>query len=163
MATATRRFEVSTTTMDRIEKELILKAPPERVWKAIANAREFGQWFGVELAGEFVPGARVEGKILHEKYRHAQYQMIIEAMDAPRLFSYRWHPYAIEPGVDYSTEPTTLIEFRLEKVAEGTRLTVVESGFDRIPLERRAEAFRMNEGGWTSQLRNIARHLGEAA
>jgi uncharacterized protein YndB with AHSA1/START domain len=84
---------------------------------------------------------------------------MIERIEPERYFSYRWHPYAADPNVDYSKEPTTLVEFRLDEVAEGTALTIVESGFDRIPLSRRAEAFRMNEAGWASQVRNIERYV----
>jgi uncharacterized protein YndB with AHSA1/START domain len=144
---------------DRIEKTVVLRAPRSRVWRAIASPDEFGAWFGVKLEGRFAPGARVSGQITAPGYEHVTLDITVERVDPEHLFSYRWHPYAIEPGVDYSSEPTTLVEFRLEEVAGGTRLTVVESGFDRVPLARRAEAFRMNEGGWTEQLKNIERHV----
>ena len=144
---------------DRIEKTVVLRAPRSRVWRAIASPDEFGAWFGVKLEGSFAPGARVSGQITAPGYEHVTMDITVERVDPEHLFSYRWHPYAIEPGVDYSSEPTTLVEFRLEEVAGGTRLTVVESGFDRVPLARRAEAFRMNEGGWTEQLKNIERHV----
>lgn len=146
-------------TADRIEKEIHLKAPRARVWRALSNADEFGQWFRVKLDGGFAEGATIRGKILHPGYEHMTMELLVEKMEVERLFSYRWHPYAIDPKVDYSNEPTTLVEFRLEDSDGGTRLTVVESGFDRIPAERRAEAFRMNEGGWTAQLTNIERHV----
>jgi uncharacterized protein YndB with AHSA1/START domain len=144
---------------DRIEKTVFLRAPRSRVWRAIATAEEFGTWFGVKLEGEFSAGARVSGRITIPGYQHVTMEITIERVDSERLFSYRWHPYAIEPGVDYSGEPTTLVEFRLEEVTGGTKLTVTESGFDRIPAARRAEAFRMNDQGWTGQIRNIEHHV----
>jgi uncharacterized protein YndB with AHSA1/START domain len=144
---------------DRIEKEIVLRAPRSRVWRAVANAQEFGQWFGVNLEGAFTAGARVQGKITSPGYEHVTMEVFIERMEPERLLSFRWHPYAIDPGTDYSNEPTTLVEFRLEEVAGGTQLIIVESGFDRIPLSRRAEAFRMNDDGWAAQLGNIERHV----
>ena len=144
---------------DRIEKNIVLRAPRSRVWRAIAGAEEFGAWFGVKLEGAFAPGARVKGRITTPGYEHVIMDITVERIDPERLFSYRWHPYAVQPGVDYSGEPTTLVEFQLEEVAGGTRLTVVESGFDRIPLARRPEAFRMNDQGWGEQLKNIERHV----
>ena len=144
---------------DRIEKSIVLRAPRARVWRAIASPDEFGVWFRVKLEGTFAPGARVRGQVTYPGYEHVTMEMTIERMDPERLISYRWHPHPVEPGVDYSDEPTTLVEFRLEDVAGGTRLTVIESGFDRIPLARRAEAFRMNERGWAEQLENIERHV----
>jgi uncharacterized protein YndB with AHSA1/START domain len=145
---------------DRIEKSVVLRAPRSRVWRAITNAGEFGSWFGARLEGDFAPGARVKGRITIPGYEHVVMDVTVERVEPERLFSYRWHPYAIEPGVDYSGEPTTLVEFRLEEVTGGTRLTVTESGFDRIPAARRAEAFRMNDQGWAGQLKNIERHVG---
>ena len=144
---------------DRIEKSVILRAPRSRVWRAISSAEEFGAWFGVSLEGALTPGARVLGKITTPGYEHLTMEISVERLEPERLLSYRWHPYAIEPGVDYSSEPTTLVEFQLEEVAEGTRLTLTESGFDQIPLARRAEAFRMNDQGWAEQMKNIARHV----
>jgi len=144
---------------DCIEKKVLLHAPRSRVWRAITSAREFSAWFGVALEGAFTPGARVEGRVTTPGYEHVVMQITIERVDPEHLFSYRWHPHAVEPGVDYSDEPTTLVEFRLEEVAGGTELTVVESGFDRIPLARRAIAFRMNDQGWAEQIRNIERYV----
>jgi uncharacterized protein YndB with AHSA1/START domain len=144
---------------DRIEKQIVLQAPPARVWRALTDPTEFGAWFGVRLQGKFAPKARVKGKITHPGYEQVPFEIDIERMEPEKVFSYRWHPYAIDPKVDYSSEPTTLVEFRLEEVKEGTRLTVVESGFDKIPAGRRAEAFRMNDGGWTAQMKNIERHV----
>jgi len=144
---------------DKIEKKIVLRAPPSRVWRAIADAKEFGSWFGVELEGSFAPGARVQGRITVPGYEHVTMEITIERIEPERLLSYRWHPYAIDPNVDYSGEPTTLVEFRLEEVSGGTELTVTESGFDRIPAARRAEAFRMNEQGWAEQLKRIERYV----
>jgi uncharacterized protein YndB with AHSA1/START domain len=147
------------TGTDRIEKKILLRAPRSRVWRALTDAAEFGAWFRVKLEGEFAVGQRIEGRILHPGYEHLTMEVTVEQMEEGRLFSYRWHPYAIDPAVDYSAEPTTLVEFRLEDAPGGTLLTVVESGFDRIPAHRRAEAFRMNEGGWAAQMENIERHV----
>jgi uncharacterized protein YndB with AHSA1/START domain len=145
---------------DRIEKSVILRAPRSRVWRAITDAGEFGAWFGVRLEGALAQGARVRGRITTPGYDHLTMEITVETVDPERLFSYRWHPYAIDPAVDYSGEPTTLVEFRLEDLAGGTRLTVIESGFDRIPVTRRAEAFRKNDEGWAQQVKNIERHVG---
>ena len=143
---------------DRIEKTIVLRAPRSRVWRALTNAQEFGTWFRAKLDGAvFAPGAFVSGHILYPGYEDWKFESTIERMEPEHLFSYRWHPYP-EPGMDQS-EPTTLVEFRLEEVAEGTRLTVVESGFDRIPAARRETAFRMNDGGWAEQLSNVERHV----
>jgi len=147
-------------TTDRIEKEIVLRAPRSRVWRALANAEEFGSWFGMKLEGTFAPGGRVHGQITLPGHGQVTIEMAIERMDPESRMSYRWHPYAVESGVDYSSEPTTLVEFHLVEVAGGTKLTVVESGFDRIPAARRAEALRMNDAGWAEQLENIARHVG---
>jgi uncharacterized protein YndB with AHSA1/START domain len=144
---------------DRIEKKLLLRAPRSRVWRALTDAGEFGTWFNAKLEGSFAVGKSIKGRITHPGYEHLTMEVNVERMDAEHLFSFRWHPYAIDPKVDYSTEPTTLVEFRLEEAPDGTRLTVVESGFDQLPAERRAEAFRMNEGGWTAQLENVQRHV----
>ncbi len=144
---------------DQIEKKIFLHAPRSRVWRAIATAEEFGAWFGVKLEGPFAPGAGVSGRITIPGYENLIMEITIERVDPERLFSYRWHPYAVDPNADYSGEPTTLVEFRLDEVAGGTELTVIESGFDRIPMARRAEAFRMNDHGWAGQLKNIERHV----
>lgn len=144
---------------DRIEKTVFLRAPRSRVWRAIVTPEEFGAWFGVNLDGAFAPGKRVSGRMTIKGFEHLPMEITIDRVEPERLFSYRWHPYAIDPKVDYSSEPMTLVEFRLEDAPGGTQLTVTESGFDRIPAARRAEAFRMNEGGWASQLRNIERHV----
>src|SRR5262249_14667008 len=144
---------------DRIEKKITLKAPQSRVWRALADAEEFGRWFGCKLQGRFEPGARMTGAITHAGYDHLTMEFVVDRIEPEHFFSYRWHPYAIDPKVDYSSEPMTLVEFRLAEVPGGTQLTVIESGFDKIPAARRAEAFRMNEGGWAQQLKNIERHV----
>ena len=145
---------------DRIEKSIELKASVSRVWRALTDYREFGQWFRVELEGPFVPGQVSRGRITYPGYEHVIMQVTVQKMEHERLFSYTWHPYAIDPKVDYSHEPPTLVEFELEEIPSGTRLTVIESGFDKIPANRRAEAFRKNESGWAAQLQNIERHVG---
>jgi uncharacterized protein YndB with AHSA1/START domain len=147
------------TNTDRIEKKVVLKAPRSRVWRAISDADQFGEWFRVKLDGKFKEGQSIRGKILHKGFEDAQMELEIERIDPEKYFSYRWHPYAIDPKADYSKEPTTLVEFRLEDAAGGTALTIVETGFDKIPAARRAEAFRMNDNGWTSQIRNIENYV----
>lgn len=145
---------------DRIEKRIFLRAPRTRVWRALTTPEELGRWFGVRFdAGTaFQPSARVEGHITYPGYEHWRFQIVVEQVDPERLFSWRWHPYA-EPGLDLSAEPMTLVEFRLADAPGGTDLVVIESGFDRVLPARRAEAFRMNEGGWAEQLKNIERHV----
>jgi uncharacterized protein YndB with AHSA1/START domain len=144
---------------DRIEKEIVLKAPRARVWRAISDSGEFGQWFRIALEGPFVVGQTVRGKVTFPGYEHLTVEMAVEKMEPERLFAYRWHPYATDPKQDYATEPTTLVELRLEEAPAGTRLFIVESGFDRLPAHRRDEAFRMNEGGWQAQLENVRKHV----
>jgi uncharacterized protein YndB with AHSA1/START domain len=148
-------------TTDRIEKEIVLRAPQSRVWRALTDADEFGAWFGIKLEGAFAPGARVRGHLTAPSWEHVTVDFAIERMDPESRLSYRWHPYPIDRTVDYSSEPTTLVEFQLEEIAGGTQLRVVESGFDRIPPARRAEAFRVNDAGWVEQLENIARYVAE--
>jgi uncharacterized protein YndB with AHSA1/START domain len=148
---------------DRIEKTIELKAPLARVWRALTDHNEFGTWFRVKLEGPFVPGQPTRGRITYPGYEHLVMEVVVRKMEPERLFSFNWHPYAIDPNVDYSGEPPTLVEFTLEKAAGGTRLRVVESGFDKIPASRRAEAFRMNDGGWSAQMQNIADYVQQAA
>lgn len=146
--------------MDRIEKQIVLSASRSRVWKAISDPAEFGAWFGVKLEGAFVEGESISGSITHPGYEHLTWEVHVERIEPERLFSFRWHPYAVDPDYDYSAEPTTLVAFTLEEVGGGTRLTVVESGFDQIPESRRNEAFLRNGEGWEIQVTNIERHLG---
>ncbi|MBM3976727.1 MAG: vanillate O-demethylase oxidoreductase VanB [Planctomycetes bacterium] len=145
---------------DRIQRSIQLQAPLARVWRALSDAREFGTWFRVELDRDFAPGAEIGGRVTYPGYEHIRFRMWIERMEPERLFTLRWHPAAVDPQVDYSKEPTTLVEFRLEPVAGGVRLTVTESGFDKLPAHRRDEAFRMNSGGWDVQVENIRQHVG---
>jgi uncharacterized protein YndB with AHSA1/START domain len=147
-----------TTTTDRIEKRRVLRAAPARVWRAISDRREFGSWFGIELRDDFVPGATVHGTVVYQG-KELAVMLQIERMEPERLLAFRWHPFAIDPAVDYTSEPTTLVELALAPAPEGTLLTVTESGFDQIPLARRAKAFEMNDGGWAEQMQNIARHV----
>ncbi len=155
---------------DRIEKTVLLRAPLARVWRAVSDAKEFGTWFGVEFDGPFVAGARVTGRIVPAKvdpevakmqqpYAGMPFDFTVDRIEPMRLFSFRWHPFAIDPKVDYSSEPTTLVVFQLEEAAGATKLVITESGFDRIPLERRAKAFTANEQGWAAQARLIEKYV----
>lgn len=144
---------------DSIEKQIELDAPVSRVWRALTDHREFGEWFRVRIEAPFVAGMEARGQITHAGYEHITWRAVIKTIEPERLFSFTWHPYAIDPGVDYSDEAPTLVEFRLEPHGSGTRLTLTESGFDKVPASRRAEAFRMNEGGWTQQMDNIRKHV----
>jgi uncharacterized protein YndB with AHSA1/START domain len=148
---------------DRIEKQIELEAPVARVWRALTDHREFGQWFRVNLEGPFVPGETSRGHITYPGYEHLIWEAVVQKMEPERLFSFTWHPYAIDPQEDYSNEPPTLVEFRLEPKGEGTSLTLTESGFSKLPADRRDEAFRMNDGGWTEQMKNIERHVEQAS
>jgi uncharacterized protein YndB with AHSA1/START domain len=161
-------------TPDRIEKKVLLRAPRQRVWRALSDATEFGAWFGVRFDGPFAPGALLHGVVVpttadpevarkQKEYEGAPFDITVERMDPERLFSFRWHPFAIDPAVDYAAEPTTLVVFTLDEQEGGVLLTVTESGFDGIPLERRARAFQANEGGWALQVRMIERYLARAA
>ena len=145
---------------DRIEREVLLRAPRTRVWRALANAEEFGDWFGVALQGKtFDAGKYVVGQITYPGYEHIVFDVQIDQMEPERLLSFRWHPYAVEAAVDYSREPTTLVAFELKDVEGGTLLRVVETGFENIPAARRIEAFRMNSEGWDEQMKNIKKHV----
>ena len=155
---------------DRIEKQVVLRAPRARVWRAIADSKEFGSWFGVKFDGPFVAGRPVRGVIspttvdaevaeMQQPYAGTAFEITIDRIEPERVFSFRWHPFATERDVDYSKEPTTLITFALEEVPSGTKLTVTESGFEGIPLERRAKAFAANEQGWAHQMKLIEKYL----
>lgn len=144
---------------DCIEKSIELKAPVSRVWRALTDYREFGEWFRVKLDAPFEPGKVARGQITHPGYEHVVWRATIRAIEPEHLFSFTWHPYAVDASVDYEAETPTLVEFRLEPSATGTLLRITETGFDKIPSGRRAEAFRMNEGGWTAQLENIRHHV----
>lgn len=155
---------------DRIEKKILLRAPRERVWRAIADSRQFGSWFGVQFNGPFVAGAAMSGKMVpttvdaevaarQKPHEGMVFEFVVDRVEPMRLFSFRWHPYAVDPAVDYSREQATLVVFELDEVAGGTMLTVTESGFDKIPLERRAKAFASNEQGWSAQVKLIEKYL----
>ena len=146
---------------DRIEKQILLRAPRSRVWRALTEAKEFGAWFGADLTEPFAPGARVQGKVTHPGYEHVKFEITVERMEPERLFSLRWHPAAVEAGVDYSSEPTTQVVFELTEASGGTMLKVTESGFDRIPPGRRAQAYRLNDQGWAEQMKSIERQLAK--
>ena len=158
---------------DRIEKRIVLRAPLERVWRAISDAGQFGSWFGVAFDGPFVAGARLTGKIVpttvdaevakqQKPYAGMAFEFFVERIEPMRTIEFRWHPFAVEPGVDYSGEPTTRIVFELQPVSDGVLLTVTESGFDQIPLARRAKAFTANDGGWAMQMKLIENYLANA-
>jgi len=164
---------MSTTVTDRIEKEISLRAPRARVWRALTDSKEFGAWFGVKFDGPFVAGQPCHGVLVgttvdpvvaeaQKPHSGKPFDITIDRIEPERLFSFRWHPYAIDPAVDYSAEPTTLIEFTLQEAPDGTMLTVTESGFDRIPLARRAEAFTANDGGWTMMVKVIDKYVSNA-
>jgi uncharacterized protein YndB with AHSA1/START domain len=161
-------------TQDKIEKKVTLRAPLSRVWRAISNAKEFGAWFGMAFDGPFIAGQKLAGSIqpttvdpevakLQAPYAGKPFEFTIDRIEPERLFSFRWHPFAIDPNQDYSSEPTTLVVFELLEVDGGTLLTITESGFDRIPLKRRAQAFSANEGGWEHQARLITKYLDARA
>jgi uncharacterized protein YndB with AHSA1/START domain len=144
---------------DRIEKRIEIKAPVSRVWRALTDYREFGEWFRVKLDGPFVVGENSHGFITWPGYEHIEWNAVVKAIEPETLFAFTWHPYGIDPNVDYSKETPTLVEFRLEKIDGGTLLIVTESGFDKVPSGRRAEAFRMNDGGWEQQIKNIETYV----
>jgi len=165
---------MTTTVSDRIEKKIVLRAPRARVWRAIANADEFGRWFGMKFDGPFVAGAPLRGVIqpttvdaevgkAQQPHAGMPFEISIDRIEPERLFSFRWHPFAIDRNVDYSSEPTTLVQFALEDAPNGTALTVTESGFDRIPLARRAQAFTANDGGWTMMVKVIEKYLAQGS
>lgn len=157
---------------DRIEKTILLRAPLKRVWRALSDSTEFGNWFGMRFNAPFAPGATMTAVIvpttvnqevskMQKPYEGISFEIKIEQMQPERLFSFRWHPGAVEPGIDYASEPTTLVVFTLEKAPDGVQLTVAESGFDQIPLARRAKAFSANEGGWTLVIKLIEEYLAK--
>jgi uncharacterized protein YndB with AHSA1/START domain len=170
---ATKRLPMTSAT-DRIEKKVMLRASRSRVWRAITDSGEFGSWFGMRLDGPFQAGAVLRGAItpttVDEEVARMQreldgfvVELRVEAIEPERLFSFRWHPFAIDKAVDYSKEEMTLVSFQLEESAQGTLLTVTESGFDRVPIERRAKAFAANEGGWAKQCEMIEKYLAHAS
>jgi len=164
----------TSTVHDRIQKEVLLRAPLARVWQAITDSKQFGSWFGVKFSGPFKAGERIVGAIapttvdpkvaeMQKPYEGMKFDITIDRIEPQKLFSFRWHPFAIDPKVDYSNEKPTLVEFTLKEVPGGVMLTVTESGFDGVPLSRRAEAFKMNEGGWAAQMTLIEKFLAKAS
>jgi uncharacterized protein YndB with AHSA1/START domain len=148
------------TSTDRIERKIVLKATRARVWRALTNIEEFNSWFQVKIPGkQFVAGQKFSGQVAYPGYEHIVFEVTIEKTEPEKLLSWRWHPAAIDPQVDYSNEPTTVVEFQLQDAVGGTLLTVVESGIDKIPVERRLDVFRMNSGGWDEQIQNIEKHV----
>jgi uncharacterized protein YndB with AHSA1/START domain len=150
------------TSTDRIEKRVMLSAPRSKVWRALTTAEQFGAWFGAKFDSAFAEGATMRGKMTSGgcgNEDNPSIELVVERIQPERLFSYRWHPYALDPKVDYSAEVMTLVEFRLEEVAGGTQLTIIESGFDSLSAARRAEAFPKHESGWVSQINNLERYV----
>jgi uncharacterized protein YndB with AHSA1/START domain len=155
---------------DRIEKQVVLRAPMDRVWRAISDSQEFGRWFGVRIDGPFIAGTSVTATItgttvdeqvaeMQRPHAGAKASWQIVAVEPPRRFAYRWHPFAVDSGVDYDAEPTTLVEFSLSPTPDGVLLTIVESGFDAIPAARRSAAFEANSGGWAKQVELVRKYL----
>jgi uncharacterized protein YndB with AHSA1/START domain len=160
----------SISQTDRIEKQILLRASLDRVWSAISDAQQFGRWFGVRFDAPFTAGTRLTGRITptsvdaeiakaQQPHAGTAFAVWVERIEPQRALAFRWHPYAIESTVDYSQEPTTLVEFVLAAAPGGTLLTITESGFDQIPLARRAEAFKSNELGWAAQTLLIEKYL----
>ncbi|HTA90074.1 MAG TPA: SRPBCC family protein [Polyangiaceae bacterium] len=172
--TSTPEHDGTVKVADKIEKRVVLRAPLARVWRAISDSAQFGSWFGVAFEGPFVPGQPLRGKIvpttadpdvakMQEPYKGANFDITVEKLEPEKEFAFRWHPFAIDPGADYSQEPTTLVVFGLKEVPDGVELTITESGFDRIPLARRAQAFTANDGGWTHQAKLVEKYLAQTA
>jgi uncharacterized protein YndB with AHSA1/START domain len=151
------------SSTDQIRKEVVLQAPRARVWRALTDSKEFGAWFRIDFQEPFRAGAPISGRVTYPGYEHHTAVFLVEKIEPERLFSFRWHPHAVDPEVEYAKEPTTLVEFTLEEVKGGTKLTVVESGFDAIPAARRATAFKMNGDGWAIQVQNVAEYLRSRA
>jgi uncharacterized protein YndB with AHSA1/START domain len=149
--------------VDQIHKHIHLKSPRSRVWRALTDFQEFSAWFGVNLESAFVAGQTTSGQLTIPGYEHVRMEVIVQKLEPEDYFSYTWHPYAIDPEVDYSHEPPTLVEFTLEEKDGETLLTVTESGFAKLPPDRRDEAFRMNEHGWAEQLNDIEKHVAETS
>lgn len=148
---------------DRIEKQIEIKAPVARVWRALTDYQEFSKWFQVNLEAPFVPGQTSRGQITYPGYEHHTWEAVVQKMEPERLFSFTWHPYAVDLQRDYAKEPSTLVEFRLEPKGDGTLLTLTESGFSKLPADRRLEAFRMNDDGWAEQMKNIERYVQQTS
>lgn len=148
---------------NHIEKRIEIYAPRPRVWQALTDSRQFGEWFRVKMEGPFVAGKPVSGQLTFPGYEHLRMEIVVESIQPISYFSYTWHPYAVDPKVDYSQEIPTLVEFRLEEITGGTLLVITESGFEKLPKERYADAFRMNSRGWEQQLDNIKAYVSKAS
>jgi uncharacterized protein YndB with AHSA1/START domain len=146
---------------NQIEKRIEVASPVSRVWRALTDSRQFGEWFLVKMDGPFVAGQPAAGQITHPGYEHVRMEIVVKAVEPETLFSFTWHPYAVDPKTDYSHEESTLIEFRLQPTAGGTLLTVTETGFDKIPAARRAEALLRNDSGWAQQMKNIQAYVSK--
>jgi uncharacterized protein YndB with AHSA1/START domain len=146
---------------NQIEKRIELASPVSRVWRALTDSRQFGEWFLVKIDGPFVAGQPAAGQITYPGYEHVRMEIVVKDIKPETLFSFTWHPYAVDPKVDYSQEESTLIEFRLQPTSGGTLLTVTESGFDKIPAARRAEAVLRNDSGWAQQMKNIQAYVSK--
>ena len=159
-----RAENMTKESTDRIERSVVLNAPRTRVWRALTNAEEFGDWFGANLKGQtFAPGQRARGHLTYKGYEDYFFDIVVDRIEPQDLMSYRWHPYPMDKSIDYDSEEPTLVTFTLKDAPKnGTLLTVVESGFDKVPPSRRAEAFRMNSGGWDGQMKRIAAHVESA-
>jgi uncharacterized protein YndB with AHSA1/START domain len=152
---------MTTTTTDRIQKQVLLHAPRARIWHALTDSRDFGIWFQAVFTDPFTEGSIVTGRITHPGYEHLRMTIVVDRIEPERRFSFRWHPNAIDPNQDYSKEPMTLVEFRLEEAEGGTLLTLTESGFDRIPIARRADALKGNDEGWAEQMKAIESYVSQ--
>lgn len=150
-----------TRTPDRIEKSIEIQAPVSRVWQALTDHHQFGEWFRVKLDGPFTAGEVATGKVTWPGYEHVDWRATIQSIDPEQYFAFTWHPYSVDPAIDYSKETPTLVEFHLEKTATGTLLKVTESGFSDIPDERRNEAFLRNSDGWSQQVKNIEEYVAQ--
>jgi len=150
---------MDTKMKSKIEKHIELKAPQSKVWQALIDYQKFGEWFRVKIDAPFEVGQKSTGHITYPGYEHLKWLATIEKIEPEHTFSLSWHPYACDTEKDYSDEPTTLVEFTLKPIDGGTLLTVVESGFEKLPADRRDEAFRMNEGGWEEQMLNIQKYV----
>jgi uncharacterized protein YndB with AHSA1/START domain len=144
---------------NRIEKQIEIAAPVARVWRALTDFRQFSEWFLTKMDGPFVAGQPVGGQITYPGFEHLRLEIVVQAIEPETFFSFTWHPYAIDPKVDYSQEESTLVEFRLQPTATGTLLAVTESGFEKIPAARRPEAFLRNDNGWVQQMKNIQTYV----
>jgi len=165
---------MNTSVTDRVEQSIEVKAPRSRVWRALVDSHEFAAWFGIAVDGPFAPGARLRGTLVgttadaevakaQKAHEGVTFDMVVAQIEPERRFSFRWHLGAVDPAIDYSKEPMTLVEFVLEEVPQGTRVTVIESGFDTIPLTRRAQAFDGNKEGWAIMMGVLGKHLDHAS